>query len=158
MGLGKLINKSLTHTDLHKPNNRLVSVQLKHFGARTNHKQTRTHKTHNGPDLGEATTFPFIIYFVPDHETSTQMSFCPQTPKFGSPEISKVESPATLRAHNFVCKPPIEMRSKERLQPSSGSFQQFVASHLYTKKSGRFLTFNGWESNCQFDSQPFFWP
>jgi len=63
--------------DLHKPNNKLVSVLLKHFGARTNHGQTWTYKTHRDPDLGEATTFPLIIYFVPDHGTNTQMSFCP---------------------------------------------------------------------------------
>jgi hypothetical protein len=46
--------------------------------------QTRTHKTHHGPDLGEATTFPLIVYFVPSHETSTQMSFCPRIPKWES--------------------------------------------------------------------------
>jgi hypothetical protein len=27
---------------------------------------------------------PFILYFVPSHETSTQMSFCPGTPKWES--------------------------------------------------------------------------
>jgi hypothetical protein len=72
------------------------------------HGQTRIHKTHHGPDLGEATTFPLIVYFVPNHETSTQMSFCPKTPK-GSPEISKIGILTTLEAHNFACKPPIEV-------------------------------------------------
>jgi hypothetical protein len=38
------------------------------FGARTSHGQTRTHKTHHDLDLGEATTFPFIVYFVPLHK------------------------------------------------------------------------------------------
>jgi len=46
--------------------------------------QTRTYKTHHGSDLGEATTFPFIVYFVPGHGTSTQMSFCPEIPKWES--------------------------------------------------------------------------
>ncbi len=45
-----------------------------------NHKQTRTHKTHHGPDLGETTTFPFIIYFVPLYEAHIQIAFCPETP------------------------------------------------------------------------------
>jgi hypothetical protein len=54
------------------------------FGARTSHTQTWTHKTHHGPDLGEATTFPLILFFVHDHETSTQMSFCIGTPKWES--------------------------------------------------------------------------
>jgi hypothetical protein len=46
--------------------------------------QTWTHKTHHDLDLGEATTFPLIIYFVPGHGTSTQMSFCLETPKWKS--------------------------------------------------------------------------
>jgi len=46
------------------------------FGAWMNHGQTRTHKTHNDPDLGEATTFPLIIFFVLNHMANTQMSFC----------------------------------------------------------------------------------
>jgi len=49
-----------------------------------NHGQTRTHKTHHGPNLGEAITFPLIVYFVPSHETSTQMSICLGTPKWES--------------------------------------------------------------------------
>jgi hypothetical protein len=37
------------------------------------------HKTHHGPDLGEATTFPLIVYFVPLHGGHIQMVFCPGT-------------------------------------------------------------------------------
>jgi len=33
----------------------------------------------------------------------------------GSPEIAKIGSPTTLGPHNFVCRPPIEMRSKTKL-------------------------------------------
>jgi hypothetical protein len=51
------------------------------FGARTNHGQPRTHKTHHGPDSGEATTFPHIVYFAPLHKAHIQMVFCPGTPK-----------------------------------------------------------------------------
>ncbi len=50
----------------------------------TNHGQTWTHKTHHGPDLREATTFPLIIYFMPLHEAHIQMAFCPETPKWES--------------------------------------------------------------------------
>jgi len=45
-------------------------------------RQTQIHKIHQGPDLGEATTFPLIVYYVLGHETNTQMSFCPRTPKW----------------------------------------------------------------------------
>jgi hypothetical protein len=51
------------------------------FSAWTSHKQTWTHKIHNDPDLGEVTTFPLIIFYVPGHNANTQMSFCLETPK-----------------------------------------------------------------------------
>ncbi len=68
---------------------------LSTFGARTNHGQTQTHKTHHGLDLGEATTFPLIVYFVPFHEAHIQMAFCPKTPKWESRNSQSWDS------HNF---------------------------------------------------------
>jgi hypothetical protein len=56
---------------------------LNTFGARMNHGQTWTHKTHHDLEMGEATTFPLIIFFVPIHGASTQMSFYPRIPKLG---------------------------------------------------------------------------
>ncbi len=32
------------------------------FGAQTNHSQTRIHKIHHDPNLGETTTFPLIVF------------------------------------------------------------------------------------------------
>ncbi len=81
---------------------------LSTFGAKMNHEQTRTHKTHHSPDLGEATTFPHIVYFVPLHNAHIQMAF-------GSPKIPKVGTPAALGPHNFVCRPLIEMQYKAKL-------------------------------------------
>jgi hypothetical protein len=64
------------------------------FGARTSQWQTWIHKTHHGPDLGEATTFPLIIYAVPLQEARIQMAFClgthlgvPKFPKLGFPRL-----------------------------------------------------------------------
>jgi hypothetical protein len=48
------------------------------------HRQTQIHKIHHGSNLGKATTFPLIVHFVPSHGASTQMSFCPGTPKLES--------------------------------------------------------------------------
>jgi hypothetical protein len=84
MGLGRLTSNSITHTNLYKPNNKLDSAQLEHFGARMSHGQTQTHKTHHDLDLGEATTFPLIVYFVLGHGTNSQMSFRLETPKWES--------------------------------------------------------------------------
>jgi hypothetical protein len=138
----------------HKMKTILVLRQDRH--THTSHEQTRTHKIHYSRDLGEATTFPFIVFFVLGHRASTQMSFCPRTSS-GSPEILKIGTPMTLAAHNFVCKPLIDVRSKTKLEPLSRTFQWYVKHHLNARKLGRFLTFNGRESNWQFDSQPFFW-
>jgi hypothetical protein len=55
---------------------------LSTFGARTNHGHTRTNKIHHNPDLGEATTFPLIVYIMVGHGTNIQMTFCPRTPKW----------------------------------------------------------------------------
>jgi hypothetical protein len=62
-----------------------------------------------------------------------------------SPRIPKIETHVSLEAHNFVCKPSIEMRSKVKLYLSSRDFQRYVAHHLHTRELGRFLAFSGWE-------------
>jgi hypothetical protein len=87
---------------------------LSAFGVRTSHEQTRTHKIQHGLDLGEAITFPLIVYFVLGNRTSTQMSFFLETPKWES-RNSKIETPTTLRGHNIVYRPLIEMRFEEEL-------------------------------------------
>jgi hypothetical protein len=123
------------------------------FGARTRHGQIQTHKIHHGQDLGKTTTFPLIVYSVPGHGTSTQMTFC-----LGTPKILTIGTFVTLGAHNFACKPLIEMRFKENFYPSLRTFQRYVARHLHIGKLGRFPTFSARESNCQFDFRLFFWP
>jgi hypothetical protein len=108
MGLGRMPNnQSFTRTYTNQTTSWLMH-SWSTFGAKTSHEQTRTHKTHHDPDLGEATTFPLIVYFVLGHGTNTQMAFCPETPK--CPKIL-----VTLGAHNFVYRPPIEMRLKAKL-------------------------------------------
>ncbi len=75
-----------------------------------------------------------------------------------SPEIVPVWTPATLREHKFQLRPPIVMMSKANLQLLSRAFQRHVTLHLHASELGRFPTFSGRESNCQFDSRPFFLP
>jgi hypothetical protein len=54
------------------------------FGAQMNHGQTWIHRTHHGSELGEATTFLLVVFFVLGHEANTQMSFFTGTPKLES--------------------------------------------------------------------------
>jgi hypothetical protein len=86
---------------------------LSTFGARMSHEQIQTHKTHHNQDLGEATTFPLIVYSMPLHGAHIQMAVCPRTPKWESGNC-QVGILATLEPHNFACKPLIwdEVRSK----------------------------------------------
>jgi hypothetical protein len=84
---------------------KVVSVLLKHFWCKDEPHATwihKTHKIHHGSNLGEATTFPLIIYFVATHRAHIQIAFC-----FGTPVI--------LEPHNFVCRPQIEMKSEVKL-------------------------------------------
>ncbi len=94
MGLGKVTSINYSH-GLAQNQHRVVVHDWSTFSARMNHGQTQTHKTHHGPDLGEATTFPLIVYFVLLHETHIQMAFCPKTPKWKSRNCQSWDS------HNF---------------------------------------------------------
>jgi hypothetical protein len=64
-----------------KPTTSWLIHILEHLGARTSHEWPWTHKIHHGPDSGEATTFPHIVFSVPLHDTCIQMAFYPETPK-----------------------------------------------------------------------------
>jgi hypothetical protein len=81
-------------------------------------RATRTHLTHHGPDSGEATTFPHIIFYALLHCTHTRMAICLRTPKVESrncPEIVSIWTPGTSRGHNFLLRPPIGTRFKANL-------------------------------------------
>jgi hypothetical protein len=68
-----------------------------------NHGQTRIHKTHHGPALGEATIFPLIVFSILGHGAYTEMSFCFRTPNLGVLKflklgLSQLWGPITLCA------------------------------------------------------------
>jgi hypothetical protein len=48
--------------------------------------------THHGPDSGEATTFPLIVFFATPRRGYIQMALFPGTPK-GSPKLSRFGLP-----------------------------------------------------------------
>jgi hypothetical protein len=73
-----------------------------------NHEQPQIHKIHHDPNLGKATTFPLIIYFVHGHGTNTQMSFCHGTPKWEFRNSQSWDS-RNSGTHNFMCRPWIEI-------------------------------------------------
>jgi hypothetical protein len=89
---------------------------LEHFWGLDEPRATQTHKIHHSLDLGEATTFPLILYSMPLHEVHIQMAFCPGTPKRESRNCQSWDF-RDFGAHNFVCRPPIKMKSKEKCSP-----------------------------------------
>ncbi len=113
-GTKKNDKQLIIHKDLHKITTSWLMHSLSTFGVRTSHGQTQTHKIHHNPDLGEATTFPLIVYCVAFHEAHIQMAFVLGLPN-GSLEIPRVGSFITLGLHNFVCRPMIAMRSETKL-------------------------------------------
>jgi hypothetical protein len=78
MGLGR-IDKLIHSHSLHTTHTKWLMHSWSTFGARTA-TVTRTHKTHRGPDLEEATTFPLIVFFATLRGDYIQMALFPGTP------------------------------------------------------------------------------
>ncbi len=97
--------------------------------------QTQTHKTHHGPNLGEAITFPLIVYSMPGHETNTQMSW--------ESEIPKIGTLATLETHNFVCRSPSEMTSEAKLYTNPIAYNANLISSLLARGCNSLIHLKG---------------
>ncbi len=97
------------------------------FGARTSHEQTRTHKTHHGPDLGKATTFPLIVFSMFGHRVYTQMSFCPRIFKLGVSKFSKSGLLWLWRLITFC----VDLRLRWNLKQSCSPCWEFSNSMLH---------------------------
>jgi hypothetical protein len=107
-GLRRLTSKSITHTDLHKSNNKLVSAELQRFWC-TNPQDSPRLKFAGSHHLP-----PYSIICVCSRGQHLNVIFVPKLPS-GSHKIPKIGTLTTLKSHNFVCKPLIEVRSEEKL-------------------------------------------
>ncbi len=152
-----MTSRSIIHIDLYKLNNKLVSTQLEHFWCTDKPRANMDSQDSPQPELGGSDHLPpynILCAWPWGQHPNVILSQDSQVESF---EILEIGTPATLEAHKFVCGSLIQVRSKVKLQSSLRAFQRYVARHLQAKKSGRFPTFSGWESNWQFDFQPFFW-
>jgi hypothetical protein len=86
---GTLLSYSVLHP---KPTTSWLELILHPFGVGTIHGRPRTHLTHHGPDSGEATTFPHIVFSALLHRAHAQMTFCPKTPKVESRNCPGLDS------------------------------------------------------------------
>jgi hypothetical protein len=71
----------LLHDPASKPNTSCLELILHLFGVGTSHGRPWTHLTHHGPDSGEATTFPHIVFSALLCGSHIQMALFPGTPK-----------------------------------------------------------------------------
>ncbi len=84
--------KLFGHEPASKTNTSWLEIILHVFGVGTSHELTWTHLTHHGPDLGEATTFPFIVFSAAPHGGYIQMALFPETPKVESRNCPGLDS------------------------------------------------------------------
>jgi hypothetical protein len=87
-GEGQLFSYSV----LHQTNHKLVRSPSKTPLVLGQARATRTHLTHHGPDSGEATTFPHIVFSALLRRTRIQMTFIPGTPKEESRNCPDLDS------------------------------------------------------------------
>ncbi len=93
--LGQEKIKLFGHEHASKTNTSWLEVILHALGVGTSHGLIRTHLTHHGPDSGEATTFPLIVFSAAPHGGYIQMLFFPGLPSWSPetiPKLSQLES------------------------------------------------------------------
>jgi hypothetical protein len=100
-GLGKIISESITRTDLHKPNNKLVNMQLEHFWCSDKPWALMNSQDSPPPKLGGNHHLPLYNFFVTSHKGYIQMSLCPKTSKLGVPKFSKLRLPQLCKPITF---------------------------------------------------------
>jgi hypothetical protein len=108
------------------------------FGARTNYEQTWTHKTHHGPNLREATTFPLIVFFVSNHGASTQMSFRPKTLNLGVPIFPKLGLLQLWRPIIFCANPQLKWCPKKSCNLHQELFNSMLHATYKKLNQGNF--------------------
>jgi hypothetical protein len=91
---------------------------------------TLTHKTHHGPNSGEATTFPHIVLFVALRRDYIQMALFPGTPKLESRNCPKIVLVGVLGLWELIT-PDCRIWSQQGLNQSYSSPPELsnVVSH-----------------------------
>ncbi len=82
----------LLHGPASKTNTSWLEPILHPFGVGTSHGRPWTHLIHHGPDSGEATTFPHIVFSALLHGSHIRMTLFPETPKEESRNYPRLDS------------------------------------------------------------------
>jgi hypothetical protein len=98
--------------DLYKTNTKWLVHSLSTFGARTNHGQLKHIRLTTAQTWGKPSPSPLYYTLQLSMGATSKWLFVPRLPS-GSPNIPIIGTPTTLRAYNFLCMPPIAMKSKQ---------------------------------------------
>jgi len=145
-----MTNRSIIYMELHKPNNKLVSVVgavLVHGQATSIHEFIRLTMVWT---WGNPPPSPLYCFLSLATRVAPKCHFA-----LGLPNRESWNSQNWV-FYNFLCKFLIETRFKAKLYPSLKIFQQYMTCNLHASKSRWFLTFNGHDLNWHFDFWPFF--
>jgi hypothetical protein len=97
---------------------------------------TLDHKTHHGPDSGEATTFPHIVFSATLRRGYIQMALFPRTPKLESrtcPETVLVGVPGLWK----LITPDCRVRSRRGLNQSYSPRRDLSNAMSHSQFGGR---------------------
>jgi hypothetical protein len=97
---------------------------------------TSTHKTHHGPDSGEATTFPHIVFSALLRGDYIQMALFPGTPKLESRNYLETV-PVGVPGLWKLITPDCRVRSRRRLNPSYSPRPDLSNSVSHSQFGGR---------------------
>jgi hypothetical protein len=98
---------------------------------------TLDHKTHHGPDSGEATTFPHIVFFAPHFGDYMQMALFLGTPKLESRNCPEIV-PSGVPGLWALITPDSQVGSQRGLNRTCSPRQDFSNAMLHSP-------FAGWE-------------
>ncbi len=115
-----------------KPTRSWLELIMHLLGVETNHEQPWTHLTHHGPDSGEATTFPLIVFYASRGGGYIQMAQILGTPKLESrncPETVLVGVPGLWELITLDCR----VRSQRGLNQSCNPRRDLSNSMLHSQ-------------------------
>jgi hypothetical protein len=92
-GLRRLTSKSITHTDLHKPNNKLVNVQLEHLWCMHEARANMDSQDSPWPRLGGSYHLPPYSIFCAWSQGQHPNVILSQDPQVGVPKFPKLGLP-----------------------------------------------------------------
>ncbi len=156
MGLGRVISNIFTYSNLHPTNHKLVNIMLQHLWWWDKPRATLDSQDSPRPRIERSHHLPpYSIFCASPQSSHPNDLFVLGLPK-GSPETAKVGLPQLCGTITSCLNLRLGWGRKQSFS-SRWELSNGVWHSIYThEKLGRFLTFCGRESNCQFDSRPFF--